>query len=71
MNVIDGLLLALLGVLSLLLITLEYLLPSANETLPLIILIASGLPQLVFGLRLSVTCRQLKGKQMAKYNYCR
>ena len=65
MNVIDGLLLALLGVLSLLLITLEYLLPSASETLPLIILIACGLPQLV--LVLSVTCRQLKGKQMAQY----
>ena len=65
MNVIDGLLLALLGVLSLLLITLEYLLPSANETLPLIFVIACGLPQLVFVL--SVTCRQLKGKQMARY----
>ena len=65
MNVIDGLLLALLGVLSLLFITFEYLLPSANETLPLIILIACGLPQLV--LVLSVTCRQLKGKQMAQY----
>ena len=65
MNVIDGLLLALLGVLSLLLITFEYLLPSANETLPLIILIVCGLPQLV--LVLSVTCRQLKGKQMAQY----
>ena len=69
MNVIDGLLLALLGVLSLLLITLEYLLPSASETLPLIILIACGLPQLV--LVLSVTCRQLKGKQMAQYIACK
>ena len=34
-------------------------------SLPLIILIACGLPQLV--LVLSVTCRQLKGKQMAQY----
>ena len=65
MNVIDGLLLALSGVLSLLFITLEYLLPSANETLPLIIVIACGFPQLVFVL--SVTCRQLKAKQIARY----
>jgi len=39
--------------------------PSSNETLLLIIVISSGLPQLV--LLLSVTYRQLKGKQIAKY----
>ena len=65
MNLLDGLLLALLRVLSLLLITFQYLLPSANETLPLIIVIACGFPQLVFVL--SVTCRQLKAKQIARY----
>ena len=65
MNVFDGLLLALLGLLTLLVVTFEFLLPSANETLPLIIVIACGFPQLV--LLLSVTYRQLKGKRAVGY----
>ena len=65
MNVLDGLLLALMGFLALLLVTFLYILPSSNKTLLLIIVISSGLPQLV--LLLSVTYRQLKGKQIAKY----
>ena len=65
MNVFDGLLLALLGLLTLLVVTFEFLLPSANETLPLIIVIACGFPQLV--LLLSVAYRQLKGKQAVGY----
>jgi len=64
MNVLDGLLLALMGFLALLLVTYLYILPSSNETLLLIIVISSGLPQLV--LLLSVTYRQLKGEQVAK-----
>ena len=59
MNVLDGLLLALLGFLTLLLVTFQYILPSANGTLPLILVIVCGLPQLV--LLLSITYRQLKG----------
>ena len=65
MNLLDSLLIALLGVLSLSLITFQYLLPSANETLLLIIPITCGLPQLV--LVLSVTYRKLNGKQVAQY----
>ena len=64
-NVLDGLLLALFGVLVLLLDAFEYLLPSdGNETLPLIIVVTCGLPQLV--LLLSVTYRQLKGKRIVQ-----
>jgi len=44
------------GVLTLLLITLLYILPSSNETLPLILVIACSFPQLV--LLLSVAYRQ-------------
>jgi len=65
MNVLDGLLLALLGFLILLLVTFLYILPSANETLPLLMVIVCGVPQLV--LLLSVTYTQLKGKQIAHY----
>ena len=65
MNVMDGLLLALMGFLSLLLVTFLYILPSANETLPLILVIACGLPQLVWVL--NVIYRQLKGNQVARY----
>ena len=65
MNVLDGLLLALLGFLILLLVTFLYILPSANETLPLLMVVACGVPQLA--LLLSVTYRQLKGKQVAQY----
>ena len=66
MNVLDDLLLALLGFLTLLLITFKYLLPSAtNETLPLIIVITCALPQLA--LLLSITYRHLKGKWIAQY----
>ena len=64
-NVLDGLLLALLGFLVLLLVTFLYILPSANETLPLLMVIVCGVPQLV--LLLSVTYTQLKGKQVAYY----
>ena len=61
MNVLDALLLALLGFLTLLIVTFEFLLPSSrDETLPIIFMIACGLPQLV--LLLSVSYRKLKGK---------
>jgi len=59
MNVLDGLLLALVGILTLLLVTFLYILPSLNETLPLMFVTACGFPQLV--LLLSVSYRQLKG----------
>ena len=65
MNVLDGLLLALLGFLTLLLVTFLYILPSSNETLPLMLVTACGFPQLV--LLLSVSYRQLKGEQIARY----
>ena len=65
MNVLDGLLLALMGFLTLLLVTFLYILPSSNETLPIILVIACSFPQLI--LLLSVAYRQLKGKQIAKY----
>jgi len=58
MSALDGLLLALMGFLALLIISFQYYLPSANETLPLLMVIACGIPQLV--LLLSVTYRQLK-----------
>jgi len=61
----DGLLLALLGFLTLLIVTFLYIQPSASESLSLIFVIACGLPHLV--LLLSVTYRQLKGKQIARY----
>jgi len=65
-NVLDGLLLGLLGALMFLIVTFEFLLPSSrNETLPIIFVIACGFPQLV--LLLSVSYRQLKGKQIARY----
>jgi len=48
-----------------LIVTFLYIQPSASESLPLIFVIACGLPQLV--LLLSVTYRQLKGKQIAQY----
>ena len=63
MNVFDGLLLALMGFLTLLLVTFLFILPSSNETLPLIFVISCSFPQLV--LMLSVSYRQLKGKQIA------
>ena len=66
MNVLDGLLLGLLGFLSLLLITFQYLLPSRNETLALIYVITCSLPQLA--LLLSITYRHLKGKWIAQYS---
>ena len=65
MNVLDGLLLALMGFLTLLLVTFLYILPSSNETLPLMFVTACGFPQLV--LLLNVSYRQLKGKQIARY----
>ena len=49
----------LLGVLSQLAVAIQFLLPSADEALPLIFVIACGVPQVV--LLLSVTYRQLKG----------
>ena len=66
MNVLDGLLLGLLGALTLLIVTFEFLLPSSrNETLPIMFVIACGFPQLV--LLLSVTYRQLKVKLIVGY----
>jgi len=65
MNALDGLLLSLLGFLTLLIVKFEFLLPSANEILPVIFMIACGVPQLL--LLLSVTYRQLKGKQAVGY----
>ena len=63
--VMDALLLALLGFLILLVVTLKFVLPSANETLPLIFVVACGVPQLA--LLLNVTYRQLKGKKVVQY----
>ena len=63
-NVLDSLLLALMGFLTLLIVAIQFLLPSADETLPLIFVIACCLPQLV--LLLSVTYRQLKGKRIVR-----
>ena len=54
-----------MGFLTLLIVTFLYILPSAKETLPLIFVIACGLPQLVWVL--SVIYRQLKGNQVARY----
>ena len=65
MNVLGGLLLALFGFLILLVITFHFLLPSSNETLPLIIMIACGFPQLV--LLLIVIYRRLKRKRVVQY----
>jgi len=66
MNVLDGLLLALMGFLTLLLITFKFLLPSdRSEMLPLIFVITCSLPQLV--LLLSVTYRQLKEKWIVQF----
>ena len=65
LNVLDGLLLALAEFQILLLVTFLFVLPSSNEALPLIYMIASGFPQLV--LLLSVTYRKLKGQERAKY----
>ena len=53
MSVLDGLLLVLMGLLTLLNVTFQYLLPTANEILPLIFVITTGFPQLV--LLLTVT----------------
>jgi len=63
MNVLDGLLLALMGFLTLLLVIFMFILPSSNETLPLTFVISCSFPQLV--LLLSVSYRQLKGKEIA------
>jgi len=61
MNVLDGLLLALMGFLTLLLVTFLYILPSrGNEALPLVLVLTSSIPQFV--LMLIVLYRQLKGK---------
>jgi len=65
MNVMDGLLLVAMGFLTLLIVTFLYILPSSNETLHLIFVIACGFPQFV--LLLSVTYSLLKGKHIAKY----
>ena len=65
MSVLDGLLLALLGFLALMIVAFEFLLPSSSETLPLIFVIACGIPQLV--LLLSVAYTQLKGKRISRY----
>jgi len=65
MNVLDGLLLALMGFLTLLLVTFLYILPSSSDTLPFMFVTACGFPQLV--LLLSVSYKQLKGKQIARY----
>ena len=64
MNVLDGLLLALMGFLTLVIITFLYILPSANEALALIFVIACSIPQVV--LLLSVTYTQLKGKRIVQ-----
>jgi len=66
MNVLDGLLLALIGFLILLLLTFLYILPSSrSETLPLIIVITFSVPMLV--LLFTVFYRQLKGKHIMRF----
>jgi len=62
MNVLDGLLLVLMGFGTLFIVTFLYILPSTNESLRFIFVIACGLPQLV--LMLSVAYRKLKGKHV-------
>jgi len=68
MNVLDGLLLALLGLVTLLLVTFQYLhntIKDGKEVLALILLvIICSFPQLI--LLLSVTYRQLKGKRIVQ-----
>ena len=49
-----------MGLLTLLNVTFQYLLPAANETLPLILVIITGFPQLV--LLLTLIYKQLIGK---------
>ena len=65
MNVLDSLLLALLGFLILLIFAIQFLLPSSDEALPLIVVTACAVPQVV--LLLSVTYRQLKGKRIVRF----
>jgi len=65
MNVLDALLLALMGLLMLLVISFQFVLPSSNEIMSLIIVIVCGFPQLV--LLLTVIYRQLKGKWVVQY----
>ena len=67
MNVLDGLLLALLGLVTLLLVTFQYLhntIKDGKEVLALILVITCSFPQLI--LLLSVTYRQLKGKRIVQ-----
>jgi len=67
LNVLDGLLLALLGVVTLLLVTFQYLnniITDGNEALALILLIICSLPQFI--LLLNVTYRQMKGKRVVQ-----
>ena len=65
MNVLDAFLLALMGLLMLLVISFQFVLPSSNEIMSLIIVIVCGFPQLV--LLLTVIYRQLKGKWVVQY----
>jgi len=65
MNVVDGLLLAELGLLTVLIATFLYTPPSGNEKLVLLMVIAFSFPQLI--LLLTVTYNQLKGKQISQY----
>jgi len=65
MNVVDRLLLAELGFLTVLIATFLYTPPSGNEKLVLLMVIAFSFPQLI--LLLTVTYNQLKGKQISQY----
>jgi len=65
MNVVDRLLLAELGFLTVLIATFLYTPPSGNEKLALLMVIAFSFPQLV--LLLTVTYNHLKGKQISQY----
>ena len=67
MNVLDGLLLALLGLVTLLLVTFQYLhniITDGNGALALTLFIICSLPQFI--LLLNVTYRQMKGKRVVQ-----
>jgi len=68
MNVLDGLLLALLGLVTLLLVTFQYLhntIKDGKEVLALILVIICSFPQLI--LLLSAIYRQMKRKRIVQY----
>jgi len=62
MNMLDGLLLALIGSLTLLIVIFQFLLPSANEAMPFMIVIACSFAQLVLLLSVTYACTIVERK---------